>query len=953
MRIEAYNTTKINTQNISEKETYTISKNSVSDIIAFGSSNDILLNKDAKKTSFLAGEEGSITSVKEQAQVLKDSLSAVFNKMDTGRTVELNEEVSDINNTESEKIVTVVEQIQIKLAAYCKDFQATVDINADEIEKVMGDGVRALKIARSFAKSGICPTKENVSEAMEAVSMTEGISHVSDNMKAYMIQNELEPTINNMYIAAYSGYTGSGHAITDEQWSGISAQVEKILADAGISINEENINKGRWMIDNDIDVTKENFKRLTELDKSEDILHGDDILDKISKAMTEGIQAKNAWVTDRKYPWEKAVEAVKTLNNIKPEHIFAASETGRDFTLEMYADLQVEDSDKVFNFTDNQKYLKEYRTVVEAQLLMTVSAARVMEQNGISVNTTPLEELVDRLKEYELMTLKASFNDTESNEITMDTVDNINDVLYEIEKLKYVPAAVIGDVLEKNQEPTVVNLAVGTVPNKAGYAYEALSTQIRPDLGDSLFKAISASTEDVLSNLGYENNDENRRAVRILAYNDMEITPQNIDAVKNVDYSVNVLFNNLQPQKVLTMIRDGKNPLTTPVDELNDYINEMADTGNPAEKYSEFLYRMDKKKTITAEEREKFIGIYSLVNKFRKDGMRAAGQIVNQDLPLTMGNLLSAYMTRKDRNTEYVIDDETIMKLGKDKMTYYKNLFGSIKNQVTPEFMESVSDGLNNMSPEVFAQKAREYNPEENYSGERYYEIMKEASTMEDNVYKFVTDSSITPTYNNLLASKMLVTKTEDIFSGISDDEDTEKRIMDALTDKDSAVAEYENLFEHTKELINESVYTDMSYMDMESLRQLGNNMSLVMTLARKNNYYIPYTNGGEKGIINLKIMDSGEDKGRFTIDIRCKDKKTVHVTGMVTDSDIKAGVISDSEVNFEQIKTALESRGFDNVKITADAGEFSMYKIEESGMDVPSSRIFTVAKIFIEHLSN
>ena len=947
MRIEPYNTNNINTQSVGEKETFNISKSTIADIVSFGSSEGNIFNKDTKKNSMLAGADGTSVSVKEQAEILKNSLNAIFNKMDTGRMVEINEEGIDVNNEESHKIVTVVEQIQIKLAAYCDDFQATVDIDADKVRQIIGDGAKVYKIAQGFAESGVLPTQENVSDAMEAFDMAESVGKLDDNMKAYMIQNQLAPTINNIYIAAYSGYNRNIHNISEEQWAEMAPQVEKILSDSDIAVTTDNVNKGRWMIDNDIEVTADNFNRLAELEDAERNLNAENIIERIAAGMTEGFAAKDSVISSTKYPWENAVKAVKTLEKTTPENLMYLIASHREITLENLAIIQenngVEKPDEA-----NIKYARAYRNITEARILMTISAARVMEQNGISVNTEPLSELVDKLKEYEI---QSSDNMPETPEMTDRTVN----AMYEIEMLKMAPAAVIGRVVAEKEAPTVANLN-SHIKEKAAGAYEALSTEIRSDLGDRLYKAVSASTPDILNNLGYEDNDVNRRAVRILAYNGMEVNEQNIDAVKNIDLSVNVLFRNMQPGKVLEMIREGIDPLNTPVDELSDYLEEMNATVDNVEKYSEFLYRMEKKHTISAEEREKFIGIYSLVNKFRKDGMNAAGQLINQGLELTMGNLLSAYMSRNHRNMELTADDVTPIVAADDKLSYYKKLFNSVKDKITPDYIESVTDEFAEMSPEQFVQKADEYNDENQEVYERYMETIRETATMEEQIYKFVTDNNVTATYNNLLAVKTLFTQSEKMWDGI----DGEERLMEALTDKDSAQKEYDGLVDQAKELINQAMYSDMSYMDMEKLRLLGNNMSLMTNLARKNNYYFPYDNNGTKGIINLRIIDNSENKGEFSVSINDGKGTHTYVKGRVDHEVISAGILCDSRESEEKvvdrldnIKNKLTAKGFETVRVNYGYTDGVKDGVSSNIKGVSDRQIFAVAGIFIDELTN
>lgn len=53
--------------------------------------------------------------------MIKNNLSVIESQMESGNVVKVDDEGIDINNTRTDKIVTVVERIQIKLAAYCDD----------------------------------------------------------------------------------------------------------------------------------------------------------------------------------------------------------------------------------------------------------------------------------------------------------------------------------------------------------------------------------------------------------------------------------------------------------------------------------------------------------------------------------------------------------------------------------------------------------------------------------------------------------------------------------------------------------------------------------------------------------------------------------------------------------------------------------------------------------------
>jgi hypothetical protein len=57
----------------------------------------------------------------------------------------------------------------------------------------------------------------------------------------------------------------------------------------------------------------------------------------------------------------------------------------------------------------------------------------------------------------------------------------------------------------------------------------------------------------------------------------MELTKESIEKVKSYDAEVSSLIDNLHPSVTVTMIKNGINPLDTPIGELNDQINQMKD----------------------------------------------------------------------------------------------------------------------------------------------------------------------------------------------------------------------------------------------------------------------------------------------------------------------------------------------------------------------------------------
>ena len=922
-------------------------------VVSFGSSFDEILGFDREKKSILG--DGSLDSIREQAKVLKDNLAAIFNKMDTGVAVEMDGQGVDVNNTEVHRIVTVVEQIQMKLAMYCDDFEATADIDIDAVRQTMGNGAAAYRIAEEFGKAGIPATKQNVSEALEALSNAAGTAQVSDSAKAYLMQNKLRPTINNIYLASHAGTVNSNKVFSEGEWQELKPQIEKIIVNAGMEPTGELTDVGRWMLERGIEVTAENFAYYEELDNVQEFTENGNLFDRIIATMIEGYAAKDTLRTGETLPWEEAAMAIQTISEVQPAEVMSIVKNQRPFTVDEL--IIAKEKEPVEIDEKNVDYITANRKLQEARLIMTFDSLRIMEKSGISVNTTDISEMVEMLKALELKNF--------DNNVTTIETTQVNMTITAVDNLRYAHCAVIGSVIEAGETATVNSLTYHhneVVSMQAQKAYEALSTEIRSDLGDSKAQAIAASMEDILSNLGYDDNEENRRAVRILAYNDMDITGEYLDKVKSLDTSIQQLFKNITPEKTLRMIRDNINPLETAVEELSEYLYNLETEEQKVEKYSEFLYRMDKNGAITPEEREKFIGVYSLVRSFNEGGKYAVGQLMNQGLELNMGNLLSAYFSQKGRNMDMTAGDDTKLVSLDDRVNYYKALFREAGAGITPDKLHKLGPVFDSMSVEEFSRAITDSSiPENDPVYQKYIETAMNAANVSERILKEITDYRIPATYNNILAAQAVTLNSEGVFKDYkkrTGDETIEDRIMEAMESKESLNKEYENVFSTVKEMLNKAVNSEKSYVDMETMRQIGNNMRYINSMAKQNNFIFPYENENRSGIINLKVIENSEKSGALSIEIRDSRYGRITVDGKVRETGFSASIMcSDDEIRIEiEARTrVIEERmgilGMKNINIKVNHVTSQPQAFAHNG-DVETQDILKIAKIFIEELT-
>lgn len=189
--------------------------------------------------------------------------------------------------------------------------------------------------------------------------------------------------------------------------------------------------------------------------------------------------------------------------------------------------------------------------------------------------------------------------------------------------------------------------------------YDALGTAPRADMGDSIRKAF-ANVDAILQDMNLPADAEHVRAVRILGYNSIAITEENLQQVLQYDREVNDLITACQPGTVLSMIRDGINPLDLSVEELNRTLRDRNYQAGvkETEDFATFLRDVERRGEISPEERSGYIGIYRVLKKLERSGDREAGYLFANGSRLTVRNLITAMRSRRAAGMDVSVDDD-------------------------------------------------------------------------------------------------------------------------------------------------------------------------------------------------------------------------------------------------------------------------------------------------------
>ena len=824
--------------------------------------------------------------------------------------------------------VTVLDKIKATLVKSGVDIKGfTDDLSKEQIEQIAGSSAYASAIEAALKEAALPATLENVTEISEALNVSGELTIPSDDAKKYMINNCPEPTVNNFYIANHSssadtsanrasyymdetGYVGKNP--TDADIESLSPQIEKIISDAGLSVNEQTINEAKWLINKDIPLTKENLINLENLESVSFPLDTETVALSAASALAEGKNAKDGLLSDPESIHIKAAKFVESLN-----------------------------------FDDVAKR----RILEETRLILTLEASVSLLKKGINLDTKDLEKLVDDLKQAEKESYAPFLMDNDEvdikkydDELTLK-LDVFKQTVIAIEHVKTAPLSVVGDVAFSEKTPTLNEVAelsdkAKSEFSKAERSYETMMTMPRYDMGDSIKKAFR-NVDDILEDLEIEATRLNEKAVRILGYSGMEITEANIEKAVKAEVAVENVITHMTPARTLKMIRDGFNPLDTDIYELsNELLSEDEDTGNT--KYTEFLYKLEKSSEITESEKSAFIGLYRLFRKIEKSDGKLVGDVIKADEKLTFSNIISASRSDRQVGTDIKIDDS----------------FGALEKLITHG--ESITDQI------LQGFKTKELNKQ--YAKEEADEI-RNIITKEEAIVRALENADSPKSPINMAAANMLLNSRGTIFKGLLKGLDEEEKdvfdkeiseLADSFDDEDSVKNAINSFTEKTQEIIKNKAQIADKYIDVKSLKLLNKQLSIINKMADSRTYEVPVIINGSYTSINLKIVNDTENAGKVKAYFETEETGKVSaefdlrdgkVSGIITtENSFFEGVIKEREDSFkEEFKGAgveISSMYYVNKRGISVKGNYT----DENDMSTPATKqLYSVAKAIIK----
>lgn len=784
--------------------------------------------------------------------------------------------------------VTILDRIKLEVAKS----GTTVEGFTDTLDSETVEAMTGLKNLASEIKSHDASLDEQTCEEIkEAVDLISDVTEMTEGMKKSLVMNDEAITIDNLYLAKHSsakelreqgseyfaietpGYLAKKGESSD--FSNLVEEIERLLETSGIEVSKENVSAARWLVENSVAVTEKSVEKYKEIVSVTFPLTDEKISKAIAIAIAEGRAPKEADVTKTETVYEAATRITSQIEKLLDE-----------------------------------PSVKATRVMEEIRLKMTTEANLMLIKSDYHIDTKNLEKYVEALKEIE--------ESTQYKEVL-----EVSKVSETVETVKKLPAAVIAPIAREILTVSLEDVVKIGAPIKANYdaaveTYEQVGTQVRTDLGDSIKKAFR-NVSDILSEMGLENTNDNQRAVRILGYNNMPITEESIDEIKEADKKLQNVISRITPKDTLSLIREGRSPIQMSVDELNEYLDKSHDVQKEEiEKYSKFLYKLERDKEITPEERADYIEVYRFFHQIEKTGAAAVGAVVNAGQEFTISNLKTALKTAKHKGMDVTIGDvyDTLMSTDSDNTL------------------------------------------EADWISHKYHEMKEALSAGEEAVSELVMNN-VYVSAENLEAALLLRKKRGEAFktaSSVSGGKAKERElaVSEKLNGRDEAADAYSEMVADCKEAIYEECMQKETYMDVRALQLVHMQMSVAQAYSENENYEVPMEIGGQVTAVNVKLMHNSKEDPNVVVSLETEELGRISAR-LYTENEKINGYIA---CNLKETVTKMQkvadkiNTGISVVWSTNSDSDLALAKIpmrENDSQD--ASGLYRIAKQFLESM--
>lgn len=893
------------------------------------------------------------------AQLMQDQMTVMSHTMSEEDYAKMSEEGYDPRAMDPRETVTILDKIKAELVkSGCNIAGYTDTLDMDTLAAAVGDAGLAQALRDSCAAADIPLSEENVEKILQALDLAQQLETPDDGDCYYMVSSGMEATIKGYYLAEASGCAVEQERqaeyfeaeirgymtrnIADQPEGEDSARIDgadgeevdpkeldRLLSSLGCDGSAQEREAAKWMIQRGLQVDRDSLRRTMEIRGVAFPVEKEHAARAAAAAIADGREAIEGNLADTRSVRQKAYDLMA-----------------------------------YYQSSEAEQRISDRRLLEEVRLRMTVETNMKLLESGFSIDTRPIEETIEALKQAQQELAREFFPERElTDQQALERYGELENAWQVAAELPDLPIDTIGRWQERlrDTEPQEQDLAefhqsgkaLQAQYEKAGQRYETIWTAPRADMGDSIQKAF-ANVDDILRDMGYEPTEENRRAVRVLGYNRMEITPEHVEEIKAACATVEEVVTKMTPAAVLRMIRDGVNPLEKSLPQLQEYFeNQEQDPRQEAERYSRFLYKLEKKGEITPEEKSAFIGCYRLLRQIEKGDSAAIGNVVNTGAEMNFSTLLSSVRSRRAGRTNTLVDDAV------GSLTHLQERGVRIDEQIQMGYAKEWNRVLEEAA-EPAQQETAAGQEEESARARREF---AQAAQSSPEACETVQRAVETPTAANILAAQEMEEQIRRILERWNTD--GRNRVKPAgLWQRLQEPEEFREEYQKTVASQEEQTYRELledadSLVDVRSLQLMTKQLHLMGNLAQSEEYYFPMELDGELAAVHLQICRGEQEKGMVRIELTGGSMGDLRGEFQVRD-----GVVNGYFVG-NQRETVMNLRGLTDIFDSHLAGDIQLGQVEyvhnESGKTIMSwdrteptettsqGDLYRVAKAFLQ----
>ena len=944
----------------------------------------------------------------------RNYMAVMSNSMSADDFAELSKDGINPLNTRLDEVVTSLDRLKIKMAESGQTIAGFNDNISDEkLLAATGDVSRMQQIKQALDEANLPKTHENVRDITDAMAIADNLKPMTDEAIKYMILHDSEPTVESVYLAEYSAgvdtrkisahvtYEGAATYASVSQsadsWHEIADQAERIVEASGIEDIKTGMEDARWLVSHQIPLSGENLNKYESIKEIDTNPGNDKLLEAMTRAISEGKSATKALLNDNFDIFDRAVKIRDDVVKISDDDIKAVVIEGRQINIRnlVLAETKREESvgkasASVYSFEgsidgelNNDRFISARRQLEEVRLVMTTEANLTLLRKGISVDTRPLEQLVDELKAAEAEFYRPLMVGQEStNEKGSDFSDSAQgkitnaEVLNRVSLFKSVESAVVRIKSAPVEAVRLANdfslkaidekgVALKAAYDKARSGYETLMTAPRADMGDSIKKAFR-NIDDILEDLRLEVNEENRKSVRILGYSHMEITSESVEEVNEAVKTLNNVLDALTPARTLKLIREGRNPLDENLKELEEELAKES-IEETDEKYSRFLYRLEQSGEIDETEKAAYIGMFRLYRQVSKSDSRVIGNVIANNEELTLSNLLKAARTNRAQGMDMRIDDDFGMLeeliTGSESITsQIERGFVKLMRPLEPTVTAQPPDSEN--STDETAENpvnTRDSGTDNKYTCEKLDDI-RHAALLSGDAETILERLDMPVTVENILASSELMRNRGQAFGKILNnrkEEELSKKaeaFVENFDDDKSAKAAAAEFTREAEARVQEHIDNSEKYSDVKEWILTKKQIVLSGMMVRNESYEVPLETKDGWTSVHVEIIHNKEESPKVDISFETEEYGRVSASFKLSGQSVSGFIVSTTSQGIDSLKAKKEALEKDMQQAGLKVSELNFVKAQAdinytepaANEGVANSDLYKVAKTFI-----